>query len=68
MQFQIALVSQEPILYARSIKDNIAYGLDVWDFEQVQCAAVQANAHSFISEMKEQYETDSGEKGAQLSG
>ena len=42
-------VSQEPILFACSIKDNIRYGrMDVTD-EQIQAAAVEANAHDFIS-------------------
>lgn len=65
---KIALVGQEPVLYGRSIKDNIAYGLDKWDLEQVKRAAMQANAHSFITEMKDQYETEAGEKGTNLSG
>lgn len=65
---QIALVGQEPVLYGRSIKDNIAYGMDKWDLEQVKRAAMQANAHSFITEMKDQYETEAGEKGTHLSG
>lgn len=62
-------MSQEPILYARSLKDNIAYGLsDQWDMEMVRDAAIKANAHVFIQEMKDQYDTEAGEKGAQLSG
>lgn len=65
---QIALVGQEPVLYGRSIKDNIAYGMDVWDMDQVTRAAIQANAHSFIIDMKDQYDTEAGEKGTHLSG
>ena len=57
------------MLYARSIKDNITYGCDEpWTMDQVKQAAVQANAHTFINEMKDQYEAEAGEKGAQLSG
>ena len=66
---QIALVSQEPVLFARSLKDNIAYGLDDdWNMDLVHDASVKANAHVFISEMKDKYDTEAGEKGAQLSG
>lgn len=65
---QIALVGQEPVLYGRSIKDNIAYGMDVWDMDQVTRAAIQANAHSFVIDMKDQYDTEAGEKGTHLSG
>ncbi|XP_076106354.1 ABC-type oligopeptide transporter ABCB9-like isoform X1 [Mytilus galloprovincialis] len=66
---KISLVGQEPVLYARSIKDNIGYGLgsDV-TIETVQQAAGMANAHEFIMEMEKQYETEAGEKGQQLSG
>ena len=62
-------MSQEPVLYARSLKDNIAYGLDEgWDMEVVHQAAIKANAHIFIGEMKEKYDTQAGEKGTHLSG
>ncbi|VDH92845.1 ATP-binding cassette, subfamily B (MDR/TAP), member 9 [Mytilus galloprovincialis] len=66
---KISLVGQEPVLYARSIKDNIGYGLgsDV-TIETVQQAAGMANAHEFIMEMEKQYVTEAGEKGQQLSG
>lgn len=66
---QISLVGQEPVLYARSIKENIGYGLpaDV-TMETIQHAARLANAHQFIIEMEKQYETEAGEKGQQLSG
>ncbi|XP_071802901.1 ATP-dependent translocase ABCB1-like isoform X2 [Asterias amurensis] len=61
-------VSQEPILFACSIKDNIRYGrMDVTD-EQIQAAAVEANAHDFISALPKGYDTLVGERGAQLSG
>jgi hypothetical protein len=66
--FQIALVGQEPVLYARSVRENIAYGLDVVDDEDVQRVARMANAHSFVSEAKDGYETQVGEKGVQMSG
>ena len=65
---QVALVGQEPVLYARSIRENIAYGLESCSLERVQDAARNANAHDFIMQMKSKYETEAGEKGAQLSG
>lgn len=66
----IALVGQEPVLYARKIKQNIAYGLeeDFYEDEQVINAAKMANAHNFISEAPQQYDTECGERGTQLSG
>nr|XP_039268092.1 ATP-binding cassette sub-family B member 9-like isoform X1 [Styela clava] len=67
---KISLVGQEPVLYARSIKENIAYGMDDSEYtmEDVVAAARKANAHSFITELTEQYQTETGEKGTQLSG
>jgi len=66
----IALVGQEPVLYARSISENISYGLDEDDYslEKVINAARMANAHTFIMETPKQYETECGERGTQLSG
>ena len=65
----IALVGQEPVLYARKIGENIAYGLDQ-DFseEHIENAAKMANAHTFIMETTKQYDTECGERGIQLSG
>ncbi|XP_023576434.1 ATP-binding cassette sub-family B member 9 [Octodon degus] len=53
----ISLVSQEPVLFARSISDNIAYGLPSVPFETVVAAAQKANAHSFIMELQDGYST-----------
>ncbi|XP_066265617.1 ABC-type oligopeptide transporter ABCB9-like [Branchiostoma lanceolatum] len=64
----VYLVGQEPVLFARSIKDNISYGLDNCSLAEVQHVARQANAHQFIMELPEGYETGTGEKGMQLSG
>ena len=68
--FKVALVGQEPVLYARSIEENICYGLreDEWDTNSVEEAARMANAHTFITELKEGYKTQTGEKGVQMSG
>ena len=65
---QVALVGQEPVLYARSVKENVAYGLDCWDLALVERATKLANAHEFITSMTDKYDTNTGEKGLQLSG
>jgi len=66
---QVALVGQEPVLFSRSLKDNIVYGLeDFSDMKLLHHAAVLSNAHDFIAEMSSQYDTEAGEKGLQLSG
>lgn len=54
---QISLVSQEPVLFARSIADNISYGLTSASFESVVQAAQKANAHNFITELQDGYHT-----------
>jgi ABC-type multidrug transport system fused ATPase/permease subunit len=70
MRSQIALVSQEPILFDRSIKENIFYGLkeDEKSEEALLDAARLANIHNFVAGLSEAYDTRVGEKGAQLSG
>ncbi len=65
---QMALVSQEPILFTTTIKENIRLGrLDATDVE-IEQAAKMANAHDFIMQTEQKYETLVGEKGTQLSG
>ncbi|KAM7464693.1 hypothetical protein LguiA_032814 [Lonicera macranthoides] len=64
----IALVSQEPTLFAGSIRENIIYGKEEVTEGEIRKAAKLANAHEFISSMKEGYETYCGERGVQLSG
>ena len=66
---QIAMVSQEPVLFANSIADNISYGLHRQvKQEDLEWAAKQANAHEFIASFPNGYATLVGEKGIQLSG
>ena len=65
---QIGLVSQEPVLFSGSIADNIKYGRPEASQEEIESAAKQANAHTFISDFKEGYNTEVGERGIQLSG
>ncbi|KAL5572555.1 hypothetical protein UlMin_022152 [Ulmus minor] len=63
-----ALVSQEPVIYSGSIRENILFGkLDASENEVLE-AARSANAHEFISSLKDGYETECGERGVQLSG
>ena len=68
---KVALVGQEPVLFARSIEDNICYGLDGEcrpTSEEVHAAALLANAHDFVMSFELGYGTSVGERGAQLSG
>ena len=67
---QMALVSQEPVLFCCSIRDNIAYGLDPGSctHADIEAAAIKANAHSFISAFPSGYDTMVGERGVRLSG
>eukprot|EP01018_Ginkgo_biloba_P019291 Gb_18150 [translate_table: standard] len=64
----IALVQQEPALFATTIYENIRYGKDEASEAEVMEAAKAANAHSFISSLPDGYQTDVGERGMQLSG
>ncbi|XP_077253087.1 putative multidrug resistance protein [Tasmannia lanceolata] len=68
LRSHIALVSQEPTLFAGTIRENIAYGKENATETEITEAAVLANAHQFISSMKDGYETYCGERGVQLSG
>jgi len=65
---QIALVSQEAILFGDTIANNIRIGRPEASLEQVKEAARLANAHDFIEALDEGYETDVGERGSRLSG
>ncbi|GMP82568.1 hypothetical protein CsSME_00036812 [Camellia sinensis var. sinensis] len=68
LRSHIALVSQEPTLFGGTIRENIIYGKEDATETEVRKAAVLANAHEFISSMKDGYNTYSGERGVQLSG
>ncbi|KAL3754342.1 hypothetical protein ACJRO7_001557 [Eucalyptus globulus] len=65
---KIGLVSQEPVLFACSIKDNIAYGKEGATLEEIKAAAELANAAKFIDKLPEGLDTMVGEHGTQLSG
>ncbi|GAB2300622.1 Multidrug resistance protein 1 [Dionaea muscipula] len=65
----MALVPQEPCLFASTISDNIAYGnKELASEAEIVEAATLANAHKFISAMPDGYKTFVGERGVQLSG
>ncbi|KAM9973614.1 hypothetical protein ACTFIW_010724 [Dictyostelium discoideum] len=64
----IGLVSQEPVLFANSIAENIRYGNENATMDQIIEACKTANAHDFISALPEGYDTQVGEKGVQMSG
>jgi ATP-binding cassette subfamily B protein len=67
LRSSIGYVSQEPFLFTGSVRENIAYGLDVTD-DEVQSAAERANAHEFIADLEEGYDTEVGQRGDRLSG
>jgi subfamily B ATP-binding cassette protein MsbA len=65
----IGVVSQEVILFNDTIEENIAYGVrEQIDHDRVERAARLANAHGFIEEKPEKYQTLIGDRGIQLSG
>ncbi|XP_075509214.1 ABC transporter B family member 1 [Primulina tabacum] len=64
----IAVVPQEPCLFATTIYENIAYGHESATETEVIEAATLANAHKFISSLPDGYKTSVGERGVQLSG
>ncbi|MDO4713911.1 MAG: hypothetical protein Q4B28_04665 [bacterium] len=58
----ISMIPQDPILFHRSIRDNIAYGKPDASEEEVIAAAKMARCHEFISQLKEGYATLVGER------
>ena len=68
LRTQIGTVAQEPVLFSTEVAANIRYGRPDATDEQVEAAARAANAHDFITELPEGYETEVGERGVRLSG
>ncbi|KAI9291177.1 P-loop containing nucleoside triphosphate hydrolase protein, partial [Neoconidiobolus thromboides FSU 785] len=64
----MAIVGQEPVLFDLTIRENIAYGRPDASEEEIVNAAKMANAHNFILEQPEGYDTRVGERGGKLSG
>ncbi|CAK7348531.1 unnamed protein product [Dovyalis caffra] len=65
---KIGLVSQEPVLFTSSIKDNIAYGKEGATTEEIRAATELANAAKFIDKLPQGLDTMVGEHGTQMSG
>src|SRR5690606_22786920 len=68
LRSQIAIVQQEPILFHRSLAENIAYARPTASQAEIEEAARQANAHAFITALPKGYATLVGERGVKLSG
>ena len=70
LRHQIGVVGQEPVLFDTTIKENISLGSqekEVSD-KEIEMAAIESNAHEFISKLPEGYNTYVGDRGAQMSG
>lgn len=67
LRSQMAVVEQDIFLFSKTIRENIAFGLDV-SFDQIKESAKIAQAHNFISKLPKGYETNIGERGVTLSG
>lgn len=65
---QIAIVSQETVLFNGTIAENISYGRPDATAEEIKQAAIAAHANHFIRDFKDAYETEIGERGMNLSG
>ena len=68
LRSQIAIVQQDPILFHRSLAENIAYGRPGASMDAIEHAARLANAHEFILRLPKGYGTLVGERGVKLSG
>jgi ATP-binding cassette subfamily B protein len=63
----VGYVSQEPFLFTGTIRENIAYGMEATD-EEIEEVARRANAHDFVTDLEDGYETEVGQRGDKLSG
>lgn len=68
LRSKIAIVQQEPILFHRSLAENIAYGRPEASMAEIERAASLASAHDFIARLPKGYGTLVGERGVKLSG
>ncbi|MDG1146949.1 MAG: ABC transporter ATP-binding protein [Crocinitomicaceae bacterium] len=68
LRTHIGIVSQESILFNTSIKENIAFGMPNATDQEIESAAKIANAHNFILELENGYNSNIGERGNKLSG
>ncbi len=65
---QMSIVTQNTVLFAVSIRDNIAYGCEDYTEDRIRAAARAAHAEEFIAKLEHQYDTVIGESGSSLSG
>ncbi len=65
---QISIIEQDIFLFSRTIGENIAFGVPEATREQIEAAAIAAQAHDFIMSFEDGYETVVGERGVTLSG
>jgi ATP-binding cassette subfamily B protein len=68
LRSQISTIEQDIFLFSRTLKENIAFGHAKATQEAIERAAIEAQAHGFISDFPEGYETTIGERGVTLSG
>ncbi|HET6547538.1 MAG TPA: ABC transporter ATP-binding protein [Solirubrobacter sp.] len=68
LRAQIAIVLQESVLFAATVRENIAHGRPGAGDAEIEAAARTANAHAFVSALPDGYDTVLGERGATLSG
>ena len=64
----VSLITQEPILFNRTIKENISYGFEKVDDALLKKSAKKAYCHDFIQKLEDGYESKVGERGVSLSG
>ena len=65
---QIGVVLQDPFLFNGTVADNVAYGHPGASLEEIVAAAKAANAHDFVMDMPDGYDTMVGERGLRVSG
>ncbi len=68
LRHAMAVVPQEPVVFAMSVAENIAMGRQEADQSEVEAAAKAAHAHEFVTQLGDGYETAVGERGVMLSG
>ena len=68
LRSQIAVISQDPFLFSTTVRENIGFGAPDATDEEIESAARLAQAHEFIVELPEGYDTVIGERGITLSG
>lgn len=68
LRSQISTIEQDPFLFSRTVRENIAFGRPDASDAEIEAAARAAQAHDFIMSFKDGYDTEVGERGVTLSG